>query len=310
MAEIILHHYPQSPVAEKVRTGLGLKKLAWRSVEQNRLPDRPELLAMTGGYRRIPVMQIGADLYCDSQCILMELERRHPSPTFFPNNGAGLPFALSRWTDGPIFDLAFRLAFAPAAASLPPELVADRTRLYLGPNGDLAREAADLPHTLAQLRAQLGWVETRLSTGRRFMLADEPGMPDLLLWYLYWFVEARYPQSSTLLAEFPLLRAWSDRVRSIGHGSPSAMSPGEALAIAKIAEPTTPRVADERDPQGIEPGMPVTVVPLGNGGDAPVAGTVRAVSRDTIALDRVHPMCGAVVVHFPRVGYRVAVTGA
>ena len=57
MAEIILHHYPQSPVAEKVRTGLGLKKLAWRSVEQNRLPDRPELLAMTGGYRRIPVIR-------------------------------------------------------------------------------------------------------------------------------------------------------------------------------------------------------------------------------------------------------------
>jgi glutathione S-transferase len=175
MAEIILHHYPQSPVAEKVRTGLGLKRLAWRSVEQNCQPDRPELLAMTGGYRRIPVLQIGANIYCDSQCILLELERRHPSPSFFPNNGAGLPFALSRWTDGPIFDLAFRLAFAPAAASLPAALVADRARLYLGPDGDLAKEAADLPHTLSQLRAQLGWVETRLSTGRRFMLADEPG---------------------------------------------------------------------------------------------------------------------------------------
>ena len=112
MTEIILHHYPQSPVAEKVRKGFGVKQLAWRSVEQNRLPDRPELLAMTGGYRRIPVMQIGADIYCDSQCILMELERRFPNPTFFPNNGAGLPFALSRWTDGPIFDLVFRAAFA------------------------------------------------------------------------------------------------------------------------------------------------------------------------------------------------------
>ena len=149
MTEIILHHYPQSPVAEKVRKGFGVKQLAWRSVEQNRLPDRPELLAMTGGYRRIPVMQIGADIYCDSQCILMELERRFPSPTFFPNNGAGLPFALSRWTDGPIFDLVFRAAFAPAAASLPPALVADRSRLYLGPEGDLAKELADLPHSLA-----------------------------------------------------------------------------------------------------------------------------------------------------------------
>jgi glutathione S-transferase len=306
MSEIILHHYPQSPVAEKVRTGLGLKQLAWRSVEQNRLPDRPELLAMTGGYRRIPVLQIGADIYCDSQCILMELERRHPHPTFFPNNGAGLPFALSRWTDGPIFDLAFRLAFAPAAASLPPELVADRTRLYLGPRSDLAKEAADLPHTLSQLRAQLGWAETRLSTGRRLMLADDPGMPDLLLWYLYWFIETRYPKAGDLLAEFPLLRAWADRVRAIGHGASSPMAPAEALAIARAAEPSTPEAADPRDPQGLSLGMTVAVTPLGDGGDAPVEGRIKSVSRDAIALAREHPACGRVVVHFPRVGYRVS----
>ena len=89
MTEIIFHHYPVSPVAEKVRAGLGIKKLAWRSVEHNRLPDRPELFAMTAGYRRIPVMQIGADIYCDSQCILRELERRFPEPTFFPGPRQG-----------------------------------------------------------------------------------------------------------------------------------------------------------------------------------------------------------------------------
>lgn len=98
MTEIIIHHYAPSPVSEKIRTGMGVKKLAWRAVEQKRLPDRPELFAMTGGYRRIPLMQIAADIYCDTQCILRELERREPSPTFFANNGAGLPFALFRWT--------------------------------------------------------------------------------------------------------------------------------------------------------------------------------------------------------------------
>ncbi len=106
MTEMIIHHYPASPVSEKIRAGMGIKKLTWRCVEQNRLPDRPELFAMTGGYRRIPVMQIGADIYCDTQCVLRELERRVPSPTFFPNNGAGLRFALSRWTDGLLFELS------------------------------------------------------------------------------------------------------------------------------------------------------------------------------------------------------------
>ncbi len=170
VTEIIIHHYPASPVSEKIRTGMGLKQLAWRSVEQNRLPDRPELFAMTGGYRRIPVMQIGADIYCDTQCILRELERRVPTPAFFPNNGAGLPFALSRWSDGAMFELAFRVAFAPVADKLPAALIADRTRLYLGEQGDLKNEAADLPHTLAQLRPQLGWLEACLAGGQHFML--------------------------------------------------------------------------------------------------------------------------------------------
>lgn len=310
MTEIILHHYPQSPVAEKVRTGLGLKGLTWRSVEQSRLPPRVELDAMTGGYRRIPVMQIGADIYCDSQCILRELERRFPTPTFFPNNGAGLPFALSRWTDGPIFDLAFRLAFAPSAEALPPALVADRSRLYLGPNGDLAKEAADLPHTLAQLRAQLGWVEARLSTGRRYILADEPGMPDLLVWYLYWFIDARFAGARELFDEFPLLRAWSERVRAIGHGSMSPMSPAEALDVARRSRPTTVAAADARDPQKLRPGMRVTVVPLGHGGDTPVEGQVLAADRESISITRESAECGAVVVHFPRVGYRVTAISA
>ncbi|MEP5065142.1 glutathione S-transferase N-terminal domain-containing protein, partial [Roseibium sp.] len=97
--EIILHNYPQSPVAEKVRVGLGIKKLPWASVEIPRLPPKPMLIKLTGGYRRTPVMQIGADIYCDSHAILREIENRHPSPSFFPASDAGLMWSLSRWTD-------------------------------------------------------------------------------------------------------------------------------------------------------------------------------------------------------------------
>lgn len=307
MNQFIIHHYPPSPVSEKVRTGLGLKKLAWRAVEQNRLPDRPELFAMTGGYRRIPVMQVGADIYCDTQCILRELERRVPSPTFFPNHGAGLPFALSRWTDGPLFELAFCAGFAPVAGTLPPALVADRTRLYLGPRGDLGKVAADLPHILAQLRAQLGWLDDRFACGRRFVLGDEPGMPDLLAWYIVWFLRARYAPAEEFLSEFPALLSWAERMKAIGHGTATPMTPTEALAIARAAKPETREKSDPRDPQGLEPGMRVTVQPVTDGGDPPVAGVVRAVDRNAIALTREDPACGVVAVHFPRVGYRVTI---
>ena len=76
MAEIILHHYDTSPFSEKVRVMLGVKGLSWRSVIQPVIMPKPELVPLTGGYRRIPVLQIGADVYCDTQVILAELEAR------------------------------------------------------------------------------------------------------------------------------------------------------------------------------------------------------------------------------------------
>jgi glutathione S-transferase len=95
-SEIILHNYPQSPVAEKVRVALGIKGMPWRSVEIPRLAPKPMLTRLTGGYRRTPVMQIGADIYCDSQCIIRELERCHPAPSLFPSSDAGLMWCRSR----------------------------------------------------------------------------------------------------------------------------------------------------------------------------------------------------------------------
>ena len=74
MTDIILHHYETSPYSEKVRLGLGLKGLAWGSVEIPVIMPKPDLTALTGGYRKTPVLQIGADIYCDSQLIMRELE--------------------------------------------------------------------------------------------------------------------------------------------------------------------------------------------------------------------------------------------
>src|ERR1700736_1244932 len=77
MTDIILHHYEISPYSEKVRIGLGLKGLAWGSVEIPVIMPKPDLTALTGGYRKTPVLQIGADIYCDSQLIMRELN--HPA---------------------------------------------------------------------------------------------------------------------------------------------------------------------------------------------------------------------------------------
>ena len=305
MSEIILHHYPPSPVSEKVRIGLGVKKLAWRSVEIPRLPPKPDLMPLTGGYRRTPVMQIGADIYCDSQCILREIDRRHPEPTFFSGDGYGMPWAVGRWTDGELFTHLVTLVIGSSADDMPDDWVADRLRLYFGPDWDVSRLKADSEHAAAQLRAQLGWLDQRFTHGRDYILGNTPGLPDAFCYYLVWFARERWAPAGDLLAEFPSLEAWEKRMAAVGHGSPSDMDSVEALEIGTKATPETPRQADPKDPQGLEPGKAVTVCPASDGGDPEVAGVVRSVDRETIAILREDPVAGEVCIHFPRVGYRV-----
>ena len=103
--DIIFHHYPSSPFSEKVRVAFGIKKLAWRAVEQPVIMPKPDLIPLTGGYRKIPVMQLGADIFCDTQIILRELERRYPEPSIFPVKN-GLSYGLGFWSD--------RLFFMPS----------------------------------------------------------------------------------------------------------------------------------------------------------------------------------------------------
>src|SRR5439155_381795 len=82
--DIILHHYWESPYAEKIRRILGFKRLAWRSVIIPMIMPKPDLTALTGGYRKTPVLQLGADIYCDTDLITGTIERLHPEPTLFP----------------------------------------------------------------------------------------------------------------------------------------------------------------------------------------------------------------------------------
>src|SRR4029453_12489057 len=96
---LILHQYATSPFSEKIRKILAHKRVPWFAVEQPSIMPKPDLLPLTGGYRRIPVLQIGADVYCDSQLIARVLETRHPAPTIFPSGSEGLCFAIHFWAD-------------------------------------------------------------------------------------------------------------------------------------------------------------------------------------------------------------------
>ena len=317
MAEIILHQYPQSPVAEKVRVGLGIKNLPWRSVEIPRLPPKPDLIPLTGGYRRTPVMQIGADIYCDSQCILRELERRHPEPGYYPPNGdhysGGLSWALSRWTDDRLFRQTIELVLAGAGDALPADFAEDRGRLYFGSEWEkeLQKARDELGHTRAQLRGQFTWLNDWLASQSArqldYLLANRPGIVDACAYYLVWFVRGRWSGGPEFLAEFPHLETWEKKVKDIGHGNYSELSASEALTIALNSTTITPETSDDRDVQGLVPGAVVDIGPDIDGGEVAVTGVVHAVKSDTISVLRESPETGEVCVHFPRVGYRIQV---
>ena len=308
MGDIILHHYPQSPVSEKVRVALGIKGLTWRSVEIPRIPPKPDLMPLTGGYRRTPVMQVGADIYCDSLCILRALERHAPEPTLHPNGAPGRDWAIGRWTDDAVFDLAVKIVLGAAPEDLPEAFAKDRARLYFGPDWDLAKVHSDLPHVIAQVRGHFGWLDNWLDGGGSYLAGESPGLTDAFAYYLVWFVRGRWDAGPPFLAEFPALEAWEARVRALGHGTPTPMAAADALDIARASEPATPASTDPRDPQGLTPGMPVSVVPDSDGGDPAVGGEVRFADRETIAIIGEHPRVGAVCMHFPRVGYRVTIS--
>lgn len=305
--EIIFHAYPQSPVAEKVRVVLGIKGLTWRSVEIPRLPPKPMLTALTGGYRRTPVMQIGANIYCDSQCIIRELDRRFPDPTIMPTSEQGLMWCLSRWTDGALFDQTVRHILGAAGDSLDKAFAADRGRLYLGEDwaAGLKKANADLPHIVAQMRAPLSWLNAQLSDGRAFLLGSKPAAIDAQFYYLVWFLRGRWTEGPSFLSEFTDLLRWEANVRDIGHGSSTPMDAQDAILRAKGLEPIAMTGVSEFEPQGLNVGQSVTVQPDVNGGEQPVLGKIRFADAETVIIERFSDDVGTVCVHFPRSGYRI-----
>jgi len=300
--QIILHHYPQSPVTEKVRVVLGMKGLTWRSVLIPRLPPKPNLIPLTGGYRLTPVMQIGADIYCDTKCIIQELERLHPDPTLFPGRAAGMAWGIGQWTDGPLFRDVVTIGLVEMSPNMPSEFLADRGPLYFGPDFSLDAIKGTYTECLANIRAQFAWVDDCLKSGE-FLFGAAPGLPDALVYYLVWFLRDRMAEGEPFLRQFGNLVAWEQRVKDIGHGNPEDMSDLEALDIAANATPQTPEQADPGDPLGLDVGDMLTVEPV-TGGPL-VAGTLHSLSANHLAIMREDDQVGQVCVHFPRIGYRV-----
>jgi glutathione S-transferase len=305
MTDLILHHYPGSPFAEKVRRMLGYKKLAWKSVMIPVVMPKPDLVALTGGYRRTPVLQIGADIYCDTALIADVLERIAPEPSLVPAGLDGEARILAQWADGMLFWIAVPFAMQPAAiphifAGVPEEQVkafaADRAafrghapRLNLG---DLKG------HVLEAARR----LEAMLADGRDYLQGPAPTIADFSLSHIFWFLFIA-PPVAEVFAGFPRLAAWNARMASIGHGEVTRMKAAEAIALAAASQ-SVAQVDISGDCHGCRAGERVSVMPTDTGQD-PVEGELVISTANEIAVRRTDERAGTVMVHFPRVGFQL-----
>ena len=301
---VILHHFDKSPFSEKIRIVFGLKKIAWTSVLIPRIMPRPDLMPMTGGYRRTPTLQIGADIFCDTQIIIRELERRFPQPTLFPDGNAGLPWSLGMWADRPFFQNTVNLVFGSLADQVPKEFREDREQLR-GQKFDVDAMKVAIPQMRDQLRAHVDWIEAQLGDGRAWLLGKQPSLGDVNAYMNIWYVRGNLPDAAKLFERFPKMLAWEQRVKAVGHGTREReLTSAEALEIARNATPQTPIAEDKGDLNGRKPGDRVQVIP-DDYGKIPVEGTIVSLSAQHIAIRRKDERAGEVVVHFPRAGFLV-----
>ncbi len=304
MADLILHHYPTSPFAEKVRLILGHKQLARKSVFIPMIMPKPDLTALTGGYRRTPVLQIGADIYCDTALIADVLEHLAPVPTLYPEGAQGAARIVAQWADSALFTAAMAWNFQPAGVAqvfdgAPAEavqaFVADRAAMRGGAARMSSSDAA------ATYKSYLRRLASMLH-GQSYLFGAQPCLADFAAYQPLWFTLERTPAVAGILDATPDVKAWMARMKAIGHGTPGKCSAEQALQAAHTATPAA--LTDElfQDEHGIALGTTVTVA-ADHFGTEPTEGELVAATRTRFTLRRSDPRAGTVHVHFPRVGF-------
>jgi glutathione S-transferase len=293
---LILHQYEVSPFSEKVRVALGLKGLSWHACDQPVIMPKPEMVRLTGGYRRIPVLQIGADLWFDSLHIIEALDRRHPAPPAFAGSGVGLANAFGRWCDGEFFMAIVGLLFG-GDWEFDEAFVKDRSEL-IGAPFDPAQMAAAAPALAYQLRQHLDLLETQLADGRGFLTGAAPDAIDAAVYCQIAFIRWGKGATARIVEGFPRLCAWAERVATLGHGQRQAdVGREEAIAIARDARPA-PIAATTGD--GVfAPGDAVSVK-FHDANSPPLEGTLLSVDLHGLSLRPAQSEAGEIHIHMPR----------
>lgn len=305
----ILHHYAASPFSEKVRKILAFKKLPWHSVEISPVMPRPDLMPLTGGYRKTPVLQLGCDVYCDTKLIARVIDRLQPDLALIPPGLEAYTMIAERWVDQALFFNAVALFVQPVGlaafgAAAPPGLLdtfmKDRAALFAQggsqPLPCIETSRAELPGMLGALEAQLG--------NQPFLHGDQPCLIDFAVYHPVWFVYGNAGIAAEL-QPFPKLRAWVERILALGAGSFTPMTGSDAIKQCRDATAAQPPLAGaDLQLPSVRIGDGVEVAAKDYAIDV-VIGELVIANAAEIAIRRRDERAGTVIVHFPPEGFSV-----
>ena len=304
MSDLILHHYPTSPFSEKIRLILGYKQLAWKSVIIPRIMPKPDVVALTGGYRRTPFLQIGADIYCDTALICDVLEHHAPEPSLFPPPVQGAVRVLAQWADGTLFWAAMGYNLSPkGAAALFAEQPPEAAQAFAADRGAMRNNMTSLRpgDATSAYRSYLRRLAAMLQ-GQPFLMGAAPSAADFAAYHPLWFSRVVNPAVASVLDATPEVLAWMDRLAALGHGHLTKFTSAEAIAVAAAAQPVSVSDDTYQDDHGISLGSRVSIAAEAFGTE-PTEGVLRAATRTRYTLERVDDRVGTVHVHFPRIGF-------
>lgn len=306
MSDLILHNFAVSPFSEKIRLIFGFKQLNWKSVTVPIIMPKPDVTALTGGYRRTPLLQIGADIYCDTSLIAEVLDKRAPAPPLYPAAINGIARNLAQWADSILFWAAIPYAFQPAAIpSIFGNISAEEMQAF---SADRAAMRGNMPRTgmgeaKGQLCEYLRRLENMLSGEHAFLFGAQASIADFSVYQALWLIRIA-PAINSIFNDYPRLLKWMDLVAAFGHHQSAPLSSTEALDIARNAQSFDVDGRNFVDTHGIPLGEQVTIMPTDYALD-PVVGELVIASENELAVRREDERAGTVVVHFPRVGFQM-----
>jgi len=294
---LILHNYGLSTFSEKIRRILAYKGLDYCHVETPMVMPKPELMRLTGGYRRIPVLQIGADIYCDTDLIARKLEEIQPEPPIYPAGRELEMRAITELADRKAFFWAVQPTFADLLPDLPESFVADR--IAMSPVFSPDAVAANGDHALDQFTLFLDWIERQLA-GRSFLLGPQFTIADAACFHVCNFTR-NSQRVFTKVEERPALSDWLDRIAGFAEGEVTAISIEAALDAAQESAPAGQGPTSAADPAV---GKAVRIAPDDYATEH-AEGTLTSLGTDTMTITRTDDRVGEIALHFPRLGFRL-----